>query len=330
MRINIVSIDAQDFRPSVELEVDGETDVGVLKGLIEVELNIPFQSQLLTINEVESDAIGVDRCTLSELGVVEGDAILCYDKRLNSGVDNLGDGITRDHQRVDGSSSLSGSRGQGALAEALKNQDLRGILEQLKGRISGGAADRSNIRRGGFPEHGLLDPLSMEGQAMLFERLKQEQINQNYLQANEIMPEAFGQVIMLYVKVEINGHEVKAFVDSGAQTTIMSLKCAQRCEIERLIDTRFTGIAKGVGMAKVTGRIHMAQMKCKDVFITASFTILEDQPMDVLLGLDLLRRHQCKIDLELNCLHVGDEKLEFLSEHELREDVNIKSTIGDM
>lgn len=65
---------------------------------------------------------------------------------------------------------------------------------------------------------------------------------------------------MLYIPVKINGIPLQAFVDSGAQMTIMSQQCAERCSLFRLADNRFAGMALGVGQCKIVGRIHTAQL----------------------------------------------------------------------
>jgi DNA damage-inducible protein 1 len=118
---------------------------------------------------------------------------------------------------------------------------------------------------------------------------------------------------MLYINAIINKVPIQAFVDSGAQSTVMSAACAERCGVMRLVDTRFAGTAVGVGTSKIIGRVHTAEIMIEGKFITCSLTVIESGGVEFLLGLDMLKRFnvttrlmQCLIDLKKNVLVFQD------------------------
>jgi DNA damage-inducible protein 1 len=149
----------------------------------------------------------------------------------------------------------------------------------------------------------------------------------------EEYPEAFASVIMLYINAKINGHHIQAFCDSGAQSTIISHELAVACGLGEWIDESMAGLAVGVGTRKIIGRLHSVQLQIGDMYFPCTVTVLADpgpndpaSKMGFLLGLDMMKRHLCVLDLQAGCLKfrlAGDDQyLEtpFLHEKDLDQE----------
>ncbi|TPX40576.1 hypothetical protein SeMB42_g04236 [Synchytrium endobioticum] len=299
------------------LEVDQAINVAALKALAEAEFGVPAARLSIMHNGVE---ITDGNKTIAELHVVNDDIL--FVKRI-PGVNAPGDAgeaavdpaeslrlqLLEDRQSLTQLANGNPQLAHAALNNPEEFRRLIAVIEQQKREYQHrAAADVAAVDE---------DPYSLEAQRRIEDAIRQRNVDANMEAAMEHNPESFGRVIMLYVNTEVNGIPVKAFVDSGAQATIMSPECAERCKILHLLDKRFAGVAIGVGQAKILGRVHAATIKVGEQLLMCSFTIMEGKGVDLLFGLDMLKRHQACIDLRHNVLRINEENIAFLAEHEL-------------
>ncbi|KAG6861967.1 hypothetical protein C0995_009151 [Termitomyces sp. Mi166 len=292
------------------IEIDPNMELENLMALLEAECGIPVPEQSIWF---ENKELNEPKRTMQELGVSNNAVLL-----LRKVSDPAGQADAREIEMARlqflGDPQLMSQlrEAQPAIAEAAVNnpQQFAELFQQWQA-----------MRQARERELAMLeaDPYNPEAQRKIEEIIRQQAVLENREHALEYSPESFGRVTMLYVPVEVNGQPVKAFVDSGAQRTIMTPECAERCGIMRLVDHYYAGIATGVGVAKILGRVHSVQLKLADLYLPCSITIMEGRDVDLLFGLDMLKAHQVCIDLAKNVLRIQGREVAFLPEHELPE-----------
>lgn len=100
-----------------------------------------------------------------------------------------------------------------------------------------------------------------------------------------------------------NGAAVEMMVDTGAQSSVISLSLAQQLGLR--VDTSQQGTAVGVGRARVVGLVRSVVCELGHVEFHLDFMVLDVQEKLLLLGLDLMRRYKCIVDLERDVLVFG-------------------------
>lgn len=319
MKITVMTADEQ----IIILDVDRDESIENVKALLEVETRVPLQQQQLLYHGRE--IMNADK--LSALGVKDEDLLMMVtnatsrastnDLSLNPDGSAANPAAFQQQIQRDSNTMAQLFQSDPEFAQVLLGNDLN----KLQGLLRERHRQKTELRRRQEEELALLyaDPFDVEAQRKIEASIRQKGIDENWEAALEHNPEAFARVVMLYVDMEVNGVPLKAFVDSGAQSTIISKSCAERCGLLRLLDQRYRGIAHGVGQSEILGRIHVAPIKIGNIFYPCSFTVLDAPNMEFLFGLDMLRKHQCMIDLKENVLRVGggEVAVPFLQEKDI-------------
>ncbi|KAG5368505.1 DNA damage-inducible protein 1 [Yarrowia sp. C11] len=164
------------------------------------------------------------------------------------------------------------------------------------------------------------DPDNEDNQKRIMEIIRQENVEESYQNAMEHHPEMFIRTDMLYIDCRINGHDVKAFVDTGAQMTILSEEFCEKVGLTHMLDVKFAGVARGVGSGKILGRVHSVPLQIGSSFFPASVSVIEGNQLKFILGLDMLKRFKANVNLRTNQLEIGEEKASFLGEKDLPDE----------
>ncbi|GIQ88813.1 hypothetical protein KIPB_011148, partial [Kipferlia bialata] len=112
---------------------------------------------------------------------------------------------------------------------------------------------------------------------------------------------------LLYCDCKIEGHPMQAFVDTGAQSSVINISVARKAGVAHLIDTRFQGTLAGVGTSKVLGRL-VVTLEMGGMWLPCMFIVSDAPILEILIGIDMVRRHRMIIDLsgQPGCLRMSN------------------------
>ena len=141
---------------------------------------------------------------------------------------------------------------------------------------------------------------------------KQSLIDESYQLAMDTIPESFIPVKILYIKGKINNKEIDIFIDTGAQVSIMSLSMAKELGVDFLIDHFCEGKLIGIGTKNMSGKIHYLDIQLDNFNLPCSFTIIDNNDINIMLGLNSMLSIGCILDLKNKKMKFNNYEVKFL------------------
>lgn len=121
---------------------------------------------------------------------------------------------------------------------------------------------------------------------------------------------------MIYISGKYGDYSFRIFIDSGAQSNIMSYEMATFLNIDNLIDKRHKGVAFGVGKQTIHGCIFNCKINIDDkISVPINFKIMdvEADKYLVILGLEFLYAYDCMLNFKSKRLVIGDHIINFIT-----------------
>lgn len=154
-----------------------------------------------------------------------------------------------------------------------------------------------------YIEHELADPI-----------MDEKLVTQDYIKAHDETPEFFIPIKMLYISCTINDQYITAFIDTGAQISIMNLETATKCGLCDRIDTKHTSRIIGAGdqSQEAVGNLYHVEMILGQYIVPCNFTVLK-KGTNIIIGLNFMRAHKILLDVGQNMLKIGNQEISFLN-----------------
>lgn len=154
-------------------------------------------------------------------------------------------------------------------------------------------------------------PLTIEGVPLTRNQMTPPSRNPAYSQSSR-NNNPFTQTMsvpthMCLIPCAIGDITVEMLVDTGAQSSVLSMPYVKQLGLVNRLDRRAVGVAAGVGRARICGRITnvVCAFGVGHVEFPMDFIVLDVEDPLVIIGLDQLRKYKCLVDMEREKLVFG-------------------------